>query len=72
MVAMLSVPLMSLYISPVMAAGLLLPIYIVSDVFGLYAYRHAFDRRVLAIMLPATTLGWVWAGPRRIWCQRPW
>ena len=56
-VAMLSVPLMSLYISPVMAAGLLLPIYIVSDVFGLYAYRHAFDRRVLAIMLPATTLG---------------
>ena len=56
-VAMLSVPLMSLYISPVMAAGLLLPIYVVSDIFGLYAYRHAFDKRLLAIMVPATTLG---------------
>lgn len=56
-VAMLSVPLMSLVMSPVMAAGLLLPIYIVSDAFGLYAYRHAFDRRVLAILVPATTLG---------------
>lgn len=56
-VAMLSVPLMSLVMSPVMAAGLLLPIYVVSDAFGLYAYRHAFDRRVLAIMVPATTLG---------------
>ena len=56
-VAMLSVPLMSLYISPVMAAGLLLPIYIVSDVFGLYAYRHAFDRRVLAIVVPGAIVG---------------
>lgn len=56
-IAMLSVPLMSLVMSPVMAAGLLLPIYVVSDIFGLYAYRKAFDRRVLAILVPATTLG---------------
>lgn len=56
-VAMLSVPLMSLVMPPVMAAGLLLPIYVVSDAFGLYAYRAAFDRRVLAIMVPATTIG---------------
>lgn len=56
-VAMLSVPLMSLVMPPVMAAGLLLPIYVVSDMFGLYAYRQAFDRRVLAILVPATTLG---------------
>lgn len=64
-VAMLSVPLMSLVMSPVMAAGLLLPIYVVSDLFGLWAYRHAFDRRVLAIMVPGTTagvaLGWATA-----------
>ena len=38
-------------------AGLLLPIYVVSDIFGLWAYRHAFDRRVLAILVPGTTLG---------------
>ncbi len=56
-VAMLSVPLMSQVMSPVMAAGLLLPIYVVSDIFGLWAYRHAFDKRVLAILVPGTTLG---------------
>lgn len=55
--AMLSVPLMSLVMSPVMAAGLLLPIYVVSDLFGLYAYRHAWDRRVLLILMPATAIG---------------
>jgi uncharacterized protein len=42
---------------PVAAAGLLLPVYVVSDMFGLYAYRHAFDRRVLAIIVPGMTLG---------------
>ncbi len=56
-VGMLSVPVLSLVISPVAAAGLLLPVYVVSDMFGLYAYRAAFDRRVLAIMVPAMTLG---------------
>ncbi|AZL58601.1 sulfite exporter TauE/SafE family protein [Tabrizicola piscis] len=56
-VAMLSVPIMALVMSPVMAAGLLLPVYVVSDIFGIYAYRHAFDRRVLAIVLPGSFLG---------------
>ena len=36
-VGMLAVPLLSLSISPVTAAGLLLPIYVLSDLFGLYA-----------------------------------
>ena len=56
-VGMLAVPMMSLVMSPVMAAGLLLPIYVISDMFGLWAYRHAFNRRVLAIMAPAMTIG---------------
>ena len=83
-VAMLSVPLMSLVMPPVMAAGLWLPIYVVSDIFGLYAYRGAWDRRVMAILVPATTIGvglgwltahwvpgWVAAVPMpqpRCWC----
>ncbi|MCB2152665.1 MAG: sulfite exporter TauE/SafE family protein, partial [Rhodobacteraceae bacterium] len=54
-VGMLGVPVLSLVISPVTAAGLLLPVYVVSDMFGLWAYRRAVDRRVLAIMIPATT-----------------
>ena len=56
-VGILSVPLMSLVMSPVMAAGLLLPIYVISDMFGLWAYRHAYNKRVLAIMVPAMTIG---------------
>ena len=43
-VGMLGVPVLSLAISPVAAAGLLLPVFVLSDMFGLYAYRQAFDR----------------------------
>lgn len=56
-VGILSVPVLALVISPVTAAGLLLPVYVVSDMFGLWAYRREFDKRILAIMVPATTVG---------------
>ena len=56
-VGMLAVPILSLVISPVTAAGMLLPVYVVSDMFGLYAYRREFDRRVLAIACVGMTLG---------------
>ncbi|MFZ1467715.1 MAG: sulfite exporter TauE/SafE family protein [Paracoccaceae bacterium] len=56
-VGMLGVPVLALVIPPGVAAGLLLPVYVVSDMFGLYAYRRAFDGRVLAIMLPGAMAG---------------
>lgn len=56
-VGMLAVPIMALVMNPVVAAGMLLPVYVVSDMFGLYAYRHAYDRRVLAILLPGAVVG---------------
>ena len=56
-VGALTVPVLSLVISPVTAAGLMLPVYVVSDWFGLYAYRKEFDRRVLLIACVAMTLG---------------
>ncbi|MBC2834289.1 sulfite exporter TauE/SafE family protein [Paragemmobacter straminiformis] len=56
-VSMLGVPVLALVISPVTAAGLLLPVYVVSDMVGLWAYRREFDKRVLAILVPATTIG---------------
>lgn len=56
-VGALVVPLLSLVISPVMAAGLMLPVYVVSDWFGLYAYRKEFDRRVLVIAIAGMTIG---------------
>ncbi|HMO08828.1 MAG TPA: sulfite exporter TauE/SafE family protein [Paracoccaceae bacterium] len=56
-VGMLGVPVLSLAISPVTAAGLLLPIYVLSDLFGIWAYRRAFDARVLSIVAAGMTLG---------------
>jgi uncharacterized protein len=57
MVGALPVPVLSLVISPVAAAGLMLPVYVISDWFGLYAYRKQFDKRVLAIACVSMTIG---------------
>ncbi len=57
LIGMLAVPIMSLVISPVVAAGLLLPIYIVSDMYGLWIYRREYDLRNIAIIVPAATIG---------------
>ncbi len=57
MAGSLGTPLLALVISPVKAAALLLPIFVVSDWFGLYAYRHEFDRRNLMILIPAAITG---------------
>ena len=56
-VAALAVPSLSLYMSPIAAAGLLLPVYIVSDAFALIAYRRDFNRQVLKIAAIGMTLG---------------
>lgn len=56
-VGMLGVPVLSLATSPITAAGLLLPVFVVSDLFGLYTYRRAFDGRVVGIVMVGATLG---------------
>lgn len=56
-VGMLAVPIMALGISPVVATALLAPVFVVSDMFGLWAYRRSFDRRVVAILAAGATLG---------------
>ena len=65
MVGVLGTPILALVISPVQAAALLLPIYVVSDMVGLWSYRREFDRRNLAIVLPAAIggilIGWATA-----------
>lgn len=55
--AMLSVPLLSLYMEPVMAAGLMLPLYHVADIYAIYLFRRAFSVRNLRILLPAGAVG---------------
>jgi len=57
LVGTLGVPVAALAISPVVAAGILLPVYVISDMFGLWAYRREYDRRVLAILLPGALAG---------------
>lgn len=56
-VASLAVPLMALQISPVVAAGLLLPIYVASDLVGLWLYRREYSARNLRILVPAGLIG---------------
>lgn len=57
MVGVLSVPTLALVMPPVAAAALLLPVYVVSDVVGLWAYRRDFDWRNLIILVPAMCFG---------------
>ncbi|MFD1797493.1 sulfite exporter TauE/SafE family protein [Paracoccus aurantiacus] len=65
MIGATAVPIMALSMSPVVAAGIMLPIYVVSDIGGLIAFRRSFDRRVLATMVPGALagigLGWATA-----------
>lgn len=56
-VAMLSVPLLALFMPPLEAAALLLPLYIASDMVGVVIYRRNYSARNLAILLPASMLG---------------
>jgi uncharacterized membrane protein YfcA len=57
MAGALGTPVLAMVMSPVKAAALLLPIFVVSDWFGLYAYRREFDRRNLMILIPAGIVG---------------
>lgn len=65
-IALLSVPLLSLVMPPMQGAALILPVYLISDVYGLWIYRKSYSRRNLAILLPAGLLGigigWALAG----------
>jgi uncharacterized protein len=56
-VGIMAVPILALNISPVTAAGLLLPIYIISDVYGLWIYRKEYDLRNIKIVVAAATFG---------------
>ena len=53
----LAVPVMSLVISPVQAAAILLPILCLMDLFGLWAYRYQWDPVNLRILIPGAISG---------------
>ena len=60
--ALLAVPLMALVISPIQAAGIMLPILIVMDWGGVWTYRKYWDRKVLLLLLPGAILGIIAGG----------
>jgi len=50
-------PLLALYLPPLEAAALLLPVLITQDLISLYAFRRDWDARNLKIMLPGAAAG---------------
>lgn len=54
---LLGVPLMALVISPLQAAGIMLPILIAMDMIGVWAYRKSFHRQNLMILVPGAAIG---------------
>jgi uncharacterized membrane protein YfcA len=56
-IGLLTVPVMALAVSPVRAAGITLPILVVSDVVAVIAYWRVYDAATLRIMLPGALIG---------------
>lgn len=53
----LGTPLMALVLPPAVAAGLLLPILISQDAISVWAFRHSWDKWIVAWMLPGALIG---------------
>jgi uncharacterized protein len=56
-IGILAVPVLSQAVSPVVAAGLLLPLYILSDIYGLWLYRKNYSLLIIKIMVAAGCIG---------------
>jgi uncharacterized membrane protein YfcA len=57
LVGMMSVPVLSLVMSPVKAAVLLLPLFVISDAVGIWLYRKHYSLINLKILVPAGIAG---------------
>ncbi|MGA0565509.1 sulfite exporter TauE/SafE family protein [Ancylobacter sp. VNQ12] len=62
---MLAVPILSLAMPTMAAAAMLLPIFIISDVFGVWAFRRSYDAWNLRVLIPSAlagvVIGWLTA-----------
>tara|TARA_B110000438_G_scaffold223057_1_gene216566 strand:- start:616 stop:1350 length:735 start_codon:yes stop_codon:yes gene_type:complete len=56
-VAMLAVPVMSFVMSPLQAAGILLPLLIIMDFSAIYLYWKKWVNHILKIIIPASIVG---------------
>ena len=55
--AALAVPLLALFMSPLQAAAILLPVFLITDWVAVWLYRRTFSGRNLAILVPAILAG---------------
>jgi uncharacterized membrane protein YfcA len=56
-IGVLIIPLMSLAISPIQAVGIVLPVFLLSDIVAVVSYRRSFDGGLLKVMLPGAVVG---------------
>jgi hypothetical protein len=56
-IAVVSVPLMALAVSPLQAAAILLPVLVVMDLVALWSFRGQYDKHNLRIVLPGAVVG---------------
>ncbi len=56
-VGVLGVPVLAQVTSPAVAAGLLLPLLIVSDWYGIWMYRKNFNLRLIKLMVATSCIG---------------
>lgn len=53
----LAVPFLAIFMNPLQAAALILPVLIVSDIAALWMYRKDVSKRLILILVPAMFLG---------------
>jgi len=56
-IAILAVPLMSMTISPIIAAGIMLPILIIMDITALYFYWNKWKLDIVKLIIPPSIIG---------------
>lgn len=56
-IAILSIPIMALVMSPITAAAILLPVLLVMDVVAMYIYWNQWDLKNIKIILPSAMIG---------------
>ena len=56
-VAILSIPIMALVMSPIKAAAILLPVLLMMDFLAIYIYWNKWDLKNIKIILPSSMIG---------------
>ena len=56
-VGALALPLLALVMSPVQAAAIMLPLLLIQDAVGVWAFRKTWDKSSLLVLLPGAVIG---------------